>query len=1461
MWGNFIKNAAALATEQAQSIVGNASQFLERLDGIGASMEDEEGQQDSVTEVESDKMSDLDGAVSNHSVPTTSPVERQIGQRSSSPDVSDLQDSASRQNESLSGPKKSAMSAAPVSPSRTAEPVLIQSSDSLDAHQPTNKPADVKKYQARIRKLEKEKSELEQQASELQLSVASLSKELQSALAEKPSRDDLHDRQDLLDQIASLKEDQENTESRFATQLAAVREQYERELSRRCAEYETKIGELKAKFQAQEEELLVLQLKKDHQRKKDEDHAELENKLRELAGQCKSMVENYQTLQQSHDEMSYRCEALSSELSVKVQQIATLQESYESKLQEVEELRGSAVSLSSEHASMADEFKALQEAYASKAQELDELRSSVVSKPLSEEPSEELLAARKSYEELLEKYDNMESEFNALASREEQDRASMVQLMDQIREQETRHDDLVAQLTSLQEQLNGQMERAEKLHVENCQLIDGKTILEKSCHELRLQVEELAARGHCDEKLPSAATPEDTTFIEKPSGKPAGKKGKKGGKKRGGHEIYSINISSVAATEGSVDADESEVAEVAPAENTADVEGSSNTNGIQMKMSSLEKECQDLLSKLDELVDKHQGLQDKYDGKESDYHMLIEELNKKEDENNSLYHQFEKLSHDYSALLDQHKELTQKQSQFDQGAGEEADNMKNAFEELQRRHDDYVNKFRELEEAHTSTLESYATLQDELYNLKFEQASTLKDNEEQIAECESKLSALQVEKDRLMDLLEEKELNCQELKEGLDSLKAKSLEQESVVVATLNAELSETKDLAHKAIASQKELQDRYNLAQSQLEELKGRSSTLENELVSKHEKISELEEANAALQTDLINLRAQCDAFEKSSRTLQERIREIEASTSAETDEQRAMDEQLKSLKAEYSISQEALTRITKERDDLQQQCSDLESAVAAAIRDGEAHDAVVATYEAKMLSLANEVDHTKKQYEEASLALQQADIARSVLDTEVKALKRDLLGAKSTSEAMEAEKNNVQSQLQGLIGEKERLQSEFSAAKQALQQQIILCDKLSGESAEAQEKLRLFTTQSQELKEQQLSRYNALQLQFSQSQEALSQARSEVAVLQGQCAELTKKNSKLEQDNQYINQQYMNLMSQSSGETAALKESIDLLEKDKAKVLTQYQQSQLQRDDLQRRVSQLEGDLEKFHQQAQGVDNKKKKDLEALKKQNELINFLQQKIFSLEQQLSSSSTAAASAVSSPEATTTDDLSTLREQLTRLQADYTALQESKQERISSLEQQMQDLTIQIGSLAAEKHSLAQQVEVLEKQAVDLNDAFDKAQKSHEEKVTELNTLLLKYQTNQESGKRDPALDDAAEKIKRLHAQIETLGREKKELQQQIEELSQHLTNAYEKGRQSSASLPLANTYDEELGGMTVEREKKASIGSQVYVVQGWNLIRQNCPGALVHHLPDRPPRLSVAAQIAIVYGLFLQIA
>lgn len=275
MWGNFIKSAAALATEQAQSIVGNASQFLERLDGIGATLEDEEGQENTV-ESESDKASDLDGAVDTHSVSTTSPVER-IATTHQSGDHSDADASQSFTSELStpavsSVPKKSTKMAKPATPPlpQAAESAaVLQSSDSLDTLQTAgSKNVDVKKYQARIRKLEKEKGELEQQTSELQLSVATLSKELQSAMSRNPTDNatqQSEDRQVLLDQIAILMDDKKNAENQFATQLAAVRAQSEQELASVRAEYEARIGELKAKFQAQEEELLVLQLNRHHQ--------------------------------------------------------------------------------------------------------------------------------------------------------------------------------------------------------------------------------------------------------------------------------------------------------------------------------------------------------------------------------------------------------------------------------------------------------------------------------------------------------------------------------------------------------------------------------------------------------------------------------------------------------------------------------------------------------------------------------------------------------------------------------------------------------------------------------------------------------------------------------------------------------------------------------------------------------------------------------------------------------------------------------------------------------------------------------------------------------------------------------------------------------------------------------------------------------------------------------------------
>ncbi len=212
MWGAFIKNAAALATD-AQSIVGrvdeiasqglsSASQFLERLDGLGNAEGEEIGEDREENSVEDKQKSDVVANEVQGSLSTSVSV---YSDRSSGSSLNPLPLSGSLHTAThfeddfssaipniettLSAHSKSTIEQTKKNPVEVKQSSYPSSKPSLSATTPqtaeidTPQPkTDSKKYQRLIRKLEKEKTQLEEDTSNLQLSVATLSKELQAAV-------------------------------------------------------------------------------------------------------------------------------------------------------------------------------------------------------------------------------------------------------------------------------------------------------------------------------------------------------------------------------------------------------------------------------------------------------------------------------------------------------------------------------------------------------------------------------------------------------------------------------------------------------------------------------------------------------------------------------------------------------------------------------------------------------------------------------------------------------------------------------------------------------------------------------------------------------------------------------------------------------------------------------------------------------------------------------------------------------------------------------------------------------------------------------------------------------------------------------------------------------------------------------------------------------------------------------
>lgn len=130
-----------------------------------------------------------------------------------------------------------------------------------------------------------------------------------------------------------------------------------------------------------------------------------------------------------------------------------------------------------------------------------------------------------------------------------------------------------------------------------------------------------------------------------------------------------------------------------------------------------------------------------------------------------------------------------------------------------------------------------------------------------------------------------------------------------------------------------------------------------------------------------------------------------------------------------------------------------------------------------------------------------------------------------------------------------------------------------------------------------------------------------------------------------------------------------------------------------------------------------------------------------------------------------------------------------------------------------------------------------------------------------------PAHDDLRATLSRQEVQLADLLAERKDLLSQIDSYQQQLAHYYHNNVYNANSAPMHPTSSAPRSGQhdleqgVPESDKKDLAGSHPSVIQAWSLFRQHCPGQVVAGLGDRPPRLSLVGQVAVVYGVLLQIA
>lgn len=226
--------------------------------------------------------------------------------------------------------------------------------------------------------------------------------------------------------------------------------------------------------------------------------------------------------------------------------------------------------------------------------------------------------------------------------------------------------------------------------------------------------------------------------------------------------------------------------------------------------------------------------------------------------------------------------------------------------------------------------------------------------------------------------------------------------------------------------------------------------------LAEQRERISELEDINDALQNESTRLQEQCEALEKSLSELQETLGNLEESNrSAGSEKLAALEEQYKLLQAEQLEVQDALLKVSRERDEYRERCEELDSVIASSKQVSEEHEELSRTYETKVQQLVDELGRFKNHCDEVALSKHLADSKVASLESDLAEAQRALRDAKVYIETVEAEHQKDKIALKELGSQSNGLHADFSAAKQALQQQIIQCDKLSSDYSQAQEKL----------------------------------------------------------------------------------------------------------------------------------------------------------------------------------------------------------------------------------------------------------------------------------------------------------------------------------------------------------------------------------------------------------------------
>ncbi len=294
MWGSFLKNAAALATEQAQSIVGNvnelttkglasATNLLETLDGLGENVLEEDSEETSnQNETLEESEAITQSETLNHSNNHFNQKPSGLSPIGSVPEEVFKEVDSSHER---------------LSPQPSADTLTLLSSNASTNNEAPNQAkytkavAELKRYKKQWKESERERQHLEQENDELKISVATLSKELlkQNIIQEEEKR-----------RLSNSVEEYKNEMENLRLQLSFVQKQ--------DLEKEEKLNLMHKQLEEKKEEIHVLQKNYDtlHQEYKlsllplqqssmtldelDENHAKVSEENNKLLGQIKELT-------------------------------------------------------------------------------------------------------------------------------------------------------------------------------------------------------------------------------------------------------------------------------------------------------------------------------------------------------------------------------------------------------------------------------------------------------------------------------------------------------------------------------------------------------------------------------------------------------------------------------------------------------------------------------------------------------------------------------------------------------------------------------------------------------------------------------------------------------------------------------------------------------------------------------------------------------------------------------------------------------------------------------------------------------------------------------------------------------------------------------------------------------------------------------------------------------------------